>query len=398
MGIKGLSKLIQGTAEKSCKEGHIKGYFGRAIAIDATMALYQFLIAVRHASGQLTNESGETTSHIIGFFYRTIRMMENGVKPIYIFDGKPPDFKEHELAKRKEKRDKAAVELKEAQEAGDAAKVTQMEKRLVRGSREHVKDVQQLLTLMGVPWFQAPGEAEAQASRMCAQGVVYGTGTEDMDALTFGTTKLVRRLTDSEAKKRPVLEFDLALVLEGMGLTMEQFIDVCILCGCDYCPSIRGVGPKTALSMIKKYGSIEGMLEYLSENPSTKYVVPDNWRFQKARELFKEPDVTDKKDLPKFTWDPPKEKELTDYLVEKMSFSIERVEKGIERLKACRKKGKQKRLDNFFKVMPSPAAGKGKGKTTKGGKGKLAGKKRRRNESGNTNSGQPKNKRARTKK
>lgn len=393
MGIKGLSKLIQQNAEKSFKEGPIKGYFGRAIAIDATMALYQFLIAVRHASGQLTNDAGETTSHIIGFFYRTIRMMENGVKPIYIFDGKPPDFKEHELAKRKEKRDKAAIELKEAEEAGDAEKVVQMQKRLVRGSREHVKDVQQLLTLMGVPWYQAPGEAEAQASRMCAQGVVYGTGTEDMDALTFGTTKLVRRLTDSEAKKRPVLEFDLAAVLEGMELTMAQFIDVCILCGCDYCPSIRGIGPKTALSMIKKHGSIEGMLEAIADTP--KYVVPENWCFEKARELFRSPDVTDKKDLPKFTWELPKEKELSEFLVERMSFDITRVNRGIERLKACKKKGSQKRLDNFFKIMPSPAT-KGKGKAAKGGT--LAGKKRRRNESGNTHSGQPKNKRARTKK
>merc|ERR1719317_6652 len=189
-----------------------------------------------------------------------------------------------------------------------------------------------------------------------------------MDALTFGTTKLVRRLTDSEAKKRPCLEFDLAAVLEGMGLTMAQFIDVCILCGCDYCPSIRGIGPKTALAMIKKHGNIEGMLEAIAE--TSKYVVPENWRFEKAREL----------------------------LVERMNFDMTRVNRGIERLKACKKKGQQRRLDNFFKVMPSPA---GKGKT-KGAKGKaakggpLAGKKRRRNETGNTtNSGQPKNKRAR---
>lgn len=148
MGIKGLTKLIQQYAPDSYKENDIKSYFGRMIAIDATMALYQFLvessnsnqsiilrpdilqpiihsphsspqIAVRHGGqGQLTNDSGETTSHVIGFFYRTIRMMEKGIKPIYIFDGKPPDFKSHELEKRKEKRKIAEAELKEAEEAG----------------------------------------------------------------------------------------------------------------------------------------------------------------------------------------------------------------------------------------------------------------------------------------
>merc|ERR1712154_425775 len=100
-GIKGLSKLIQQHAEGAYKESPIKAYFGRTIALDATMALYQFLIAVRYgdAGGMMTNNAGETTSHIPGFFYRTIRMMEQGIKPIYIFDGKPPDFKSHELAK-----------------------------------------------------------------------------------------------------------------------------------------------------------------------------------------------------------------------------------------------------------------------------------------------------------
>jgi len=382
MGIKGLTKLIQQYAEDSFKENNIKAYFGRAIAIDATMCLYQFLIAVRHGGpgqGQLTNDAGETTSHIIGFFYRTIRMMENGIKPIYIFDGKPPDFKSHELEKRKEKRKIAEEELKEAEKAGDQAKVTQMQKRTVRASRQDVADVQELLTLMGVPWYAAPGEAEAQASRMCAQGIVYGTGTEDMDALTFGTTKMVRRLTDSEAKKRPCLEFDLQRVLSGMEVTMAQFIDICILCGCDYCPSIRGIGPKKAYEFIKTYGSIEVLLKQIASDDKmrARFIIPEEWKYQKARQLFISPDVTDKEDLPKFTWDMPKEKELTEYLVDRMNFSLERVHKGIDRLKKCKKKGQQKRLDTFFKVKPSPAKS---GKNAKKGqsKGKLLGKKRKR--------------------
>jgi len=257
----------------------------------------------------------------------------------------------------------------------------------VKVTREHVKEVQDLLTFMGVPWYAAPGEAEAQASRMCEQGVVYGAGTEDMDALTFGTTKLVRHLTDSEARKKPVLEFDLKLVLQGMDVTMDQFIDICILCGCDYCGSIRGIGPKRAYDFIKKWKNIEGVIEGIKDQP--KYIIPDNWRYKMARKLFVSPDVTDKKDLPKFVWEMPKEKELTEFLVNKMSFNMDRVNKGIQRLKKCRGKASQKRLDSFFKIMPSTK--KNKKKDNK----KLSGKKRKRND----DNGPPqKNKKQRTNK
>merc|ERR1719334_487451 len=130
-----------------------------------------------------------------------------------------------------------------------------------------------------------------------------------------------------------------------------------------------------------------------------RYVIPEDWKFQKARQLFVNPDVTDKRDLPKFSWDLPKEKELTEYLVDRMNFSLDRVSKGIDRLKACKKKGQQKRLDNFFKVMPSPGKKSKNAKNGKNGK-KLIGKKRKREaDKGKVGPyGQPKNKKQRTKK
>lgn len=394
MGIKGLTKLIQQHAERSYKEGPMKSYFDRKIALDATMALYQFLIAVRYGDqGNLTNDAGEVTSHIIGFFYRTIRMMENGIKPIYIFDGKPPDFKSDELQKRKERREQAQAELKEAEETGDTERVQQMQKRTVKVTKEHVKDVQELLTFMGVPWYGAPGEAEAQASKMCEQGIVYGVGTEDVDALTFGTKKLVRHLYVSESKKKPIMEFDLDKVLDGMGVNMDQFIDICILCGCDYCPSIKGIGGQTALKLIKEHKNIEGVLEAIK---GKKYTVPENWMYKKARELFKNPDVTDKADLPPFKWTGPKEKELTQYLVEKMNFNKDRVDKALMRLKKCKGKSGQKRLDSFFKLAPSSSSKK---KNNNKKNSKLSGKKRKRSAMDVDNDGsKPKNKKLRTKK
>jgi flap endonuclease-1 len=94
MGIKGLTGLLNEHAPASIKEHEIKTLFGRKVAVDASMSIYQFLIAVRQRDGELlTNEAGETTSHLMGLFYRTIRIVENGIKPAYVFDGKPPELK-----------------------------------------------------------------------------------------------------------------------------------------------------------------------------------------------------------------------------------------------------------------------------------------------------------------
>lgn len=98
MGIKGLTALLQEHAPGAIKEHKINELFGRTVAIDASMSIYQFLIAVRQKDGEmLTNDAGETTSHLMGFFYRTIRIVENGIKPAYVFDGKPPELKKGEV-------------------------------------------------------------------------------------------------------------------------------------------------------------------------------------------------------------------------------------------------------------------------------------------------------------
>jgi flap endonuclease-1 len=118
MGIHNLAKLIADQAPAAIKEGEIANYFGRKIAIDASMSIYQFLIAVRQNGENLTNDSGETTSHLMGMFYRTIRMIENGIKPLYVFDGKPPQMKSKELEKRLERRTEAEAEMTKAADAG----------------------------------------------------------------------------------------------------------------------------------------------------------------------------------------------------------------------------------------------------------------------------------------
>uniref|UniRef100_A0A673B9S6 Flap endonuclease 1 n=1 Tax=Sphaeramia orbicularis TaxID=375764 RepID=A0A673B9S6_9TELE len=349
MGIHGLAKLIADHAPGAIKEQDIKNYFGRKIAIDASMCIYQFLIAVRQDGNVLQNEDGETTSHLMGMFYRTIRMLEHGIKPVYVFDGKPPQLKSAELEKRGERRAEAEKLLAQAQETGEQENIDKFTKRLVKVTKQHNDECKKLLTLMGVPYIEAPCEAEASCAALVKAGKVFATATEDMDGLTFGTNVLLRHLTASEAKKLPIQEFHFSRMLQDIGLTNEQFIDLCILLGCDYCGTIKGIGPKRAIDLIRQHGNIEEILENID---SSKHPAPEDWLYKEARGLFTSPDVVDCSTVD-LKWNEPDEEGLVQFMCSEKQFSEDRIRNGFKKIMKSRQGSTQGRLDSFFTVTGS---------------------------------------------
>uniref|UniRef100_A0A8C4NFP2 Flap endonuclease 1 n=1 Tax=Eptatretus burgeri TaxID=7764 RepID=A0A8C4NFP2_EPTBU len=368
MGIHGLAKLIADVAPTALKENDIKTYFGRKIAIDASMSIYQFLIAVRQDGNVLMNDDGETTSHLMGLFYRTIRMVENGIKPVFVFDGKPPQMKSGELAKRAERRADAEKQLAQAQEAGEMENVEKFNKRLVKVTSQHNEECKHLLTLMGIPYVDAPCEAEASCAALVKEGKVYATATEDMDSLTFGTSILLRHLTASEAKKLPIQEFHFSKILQELNLTHEQFVDLCILLGCDYCESIRGIGPKRAIELVRQHKSIEEIIKNVDKS---KYTVPEGWLYREARQLFLDPSVVPAADV-ELQWVEPDEEGLVAFLVHEKHFSEERIRNGCKKLAKCKQGNTQVRMDDFFKVTGSITSIKRKEPAAKGAAKKKA--------------------------
>ncbi|CAN3366154.1 flap endonuclease 1 [Diutina catenulata] len=351
MGVKGLNQLLKEHAPGAFKEFQLKNLFGRKVAIDASMCLYQFLIAVRQSDGQqLTNEDGETTSHLSGIFYRTIRLVENNIKPVYVFDGKPPVLKGGELEKRLKRREEAEKSLDQAKESGDLVETMKFEKRMVRVSKEQNAEAKKLLELMGIPMVDAPCEAEAQCAELAAGGKVFAAASEDMDTLCYEPPFLLRHLTFSEARKMPIDQIEYPVAMEGLGLTKGQFIDMCILLGCDYCETIKGVGPVTAYKLIREHGSLDAVVEFIEKNPDSKYKVPENWPYKEARELFMHPEVT-KADEVSLKWNEPDVEGLVEYMVKQKGFSEDRIRSGAEKLKKGLKGGVQGRLDGFFTVV-----------------------------------------------
>lgn len=173
-----------------------------------------------------------------------------------------------------------------------------------------------------------------------------------MDTLTFGSPVLLRHLTYSEAKKEPIMEVRLDTALAGLGFTMDQFVDLCILLGCDYSDSIKGIGPIRAFSLMQEHKSIEDILKALD---SSKYPTGDNFDFESARGLFKTPEVLDPEAID-LKWLPPQEEALYQYLVVDKGFNKERVLSGIEKLKGKSTGPSQSRLDSFFAAKPKEVA------------------------------------------
>ncbi len=348
MGVN-LKELIPDSAKKTLELVELKG---KVVSIDGYNALYQFLTAIRQPDGTpLKDSKGRITSHLSGLFYRTINLMEHGIKPVYVFDGKPPELKAIEIARRKKVKEEAVKKYEEALVKGDleaAKRYAQMASKL---TEDMVETAKKLLTAMGIPWVQAPAEGEAQAAYMAARGDVWAAGSQDYDSLLFGAPKLVRNLTITGRRKLPrkdvYIEIKPELIyldklLSSLGISREQLIDIAILLGTDYNPEgVKGVGSKTALKYIKTYGSLEKVLKVIKADFPVDPL--------KIKEYFLKPPVTDNYSI---EWKEPNRDEVVKILVYEHDFSETRVNNALNRLeKAYREhiKTRQLGLDMWFR-------------------------------------------------
>ena len=323
---------------------------GKSIAIDAYNALYQFLSIIRQPDGTpLKDSSGKVTSHLSGLLYRTSNLVERGIKPIYVFDGVPPVLKAAEIERRKQVKAEATIRYEKAITEGKTSEA-RMYAQATTSMKDYMEeDSKRLLELMGLPWVQAPSEGEAQAAHMTKHGDADYCGSQDYDSLLFGATTLIRNITISGKRKLPSKNIYIDIVPEVMTLekvlkeceiTYGQLIDMGILIGTDFNPDgIKGLGPKTALKLIKQYGTIENALQHI-KNASFP-AEP-----QKIREIFLFPKVTDNY---KLEWKEANIEGIIEFLVREKDFSEERVRKALERMQEGSKKAKSKTtLEKWF--------------------------------------------------
>lgn len=319
---------------------------GKSFAVDAYNILHQFLALIRTREGRaLTDNDGNVTSHLVGLAYRTTRLIsEFNMKLVFVFDGKPPLLKYDEVEKRRNIRKKAEQEYLSAIEKGDLK--TAYSKAVMTGklTEQGIQDAKKLLDLLGIPWIQAPSEGEAQAAHLTIRGDVWAVNSRDYDSLLFGSPRLVRYLTisgeewlPSKRKARKLFPelIELSENLRYLGISREQLIDLAILIGTDFNKGLKGIGPKTALKLIKIYKTLENLPKDIQKR------IPEN--FRTVRDIYLIPPVTDEYDVLHGKLD---EDGLYSFLCEEREFSKKRVELLVNRIKQTQS---QKSMTDFFR-------------------------------------------------
>jgi len=340
MGIQ-FSNFIEG------KEIELVELSGKKIAIDAFNTLYQFLSIIRdRMTGEpLRDSKCNITSHLSGLFYRTSSLIEAGIRPVFVFDGEPPKFKKKTVEERQERKEEAKKKWEEALKKGEPAiRYAQATSKL---TDEMVEDSKKLLNYMGIPCIQAPSEGEAQCAHLVNKNVVWASASQDWDSLLFGSPRFVKNLSISGRRKVPKKEvyieikpelIELEDVLKNLGVTKEQLIILGILVGTDYNEGIKGVGPKTALKLVNKYKNLKAVLKGVEWK--------DEYDPEDILKFFLKPPLTEKYNI---EWKLPQSEKIIEFMVEEHDFSIERVNKVVEKIRQGFTEGKQTSIQSWFK-------------------------------------------------
>ena len=329
----------------------IEDLAGRSVAFDGHNILYQFLAIIRGRGGEpLRDRDGRVTSHLSGLIYRNSNLMEAGIRVAYVFDGRPHEFKTRVIKGRSRARKEAKAKYEDAVKEGREEDARIYAQRAATVGTDIVSDAKRLLTLMGAPWVQAPGEGEAQSSYMAMKGEVWAAASQDFDSLLYGAPRLLRNLSITGRRRLPRKNvyiriepemIELGGFLKDLEITREQLIDIGILVGTDYNPEgVKGIGPKTALKLMKRHGNLEEALPHI-ENAEFPHPVDE------IRRLFLEPRTTDDYTL---EWRPPDVDGIVGFLCGERDFDRGRVLKAVEKIEKGFSRGRERTtLDRWFR-------------------------------------------------
>ena len=325
---------------------NLESFSSRVVAIDAYNAIYQFLASIRGPDGQqLSDSEGRVTSHLSGLLYRNVNFLSLGIRPVYVFDGKPPSLKSAEIERRKQIKKDATVKYERAIMEGnmeDARKYAQQTTAMKDGM---VRDSKHILGLFGIPCIEAASEGEATAAHLTNTGQAYASASQDFDSILCGAKRLVRNFTNSGRRKIPGRNTYVEVVpevietqktLDALGLTREQLVDIGILIGTDFNPKgFDRIGPKTALKLVRQHSRLEDIPPIQDQLGEID--------FEQIREIFLTPRVTA---VDEITFGQVDYDGITEYLSER-SFSGDRIRSTLNRLRKSVEKRSQN-LDQWF--------------------------------------------------
>ena len=333
------------------KEIELEFLQNKVLVVDAPMWLYQFLSNIRQRDGSLlTDSKGNVTSHLVGILARISNLTQLNIRLAFVFDGEPPKLKHLTLERRKEIKIEAQKNFEKAQEKADLELMRKYAARTSRLTEEMITEAKNLIEAFGLLVVEAPTEAEAQASLIVKNGDAFALATNDADALLFEAPQVVRNLNMAGKKKKTnklsyeTINPDLINLEENLrhlGINQDQLIVLAMLICTDYnSGGIKGIGPKTALRLVKEHKTdFERLFNEVKWNEFFDYP------WQEVFDLIKNMPVNENYHL---KWKDVDEEKIMKLLVDRHDFSEERVRNQIEGLVKENKKKSQKGLGNFF--------------------------------------------------
>ncbi len=301
---------------------------GQRVAVDVFLNAYQFITSLVGQDGKPLSFDGRPVAHLMGFLDRATWMVEQGIEPVFFFDGRPHELKMETLAGRKDRKEEASAKWEAAVEAGDMTLAKKLGPQTAEYTRDMVAETKRLFELLGLVWIEAPMEAEGAGAVRCANGEVAAVASQDWDTLLYGSPVMIRNLTSHGRRKfgRVLTAEKVVLqeLLDEHEISREQLVDLAIMIGTDFHPGIRGIGPKTGLKLIREHGTMEAVAEVKG------FDMPEE--IETIRGLFLDHPVHPEP-LPQATR--AVEKELRDFLQGECGFSDGRMKRALDRLAAA---------------------------------------------------------------
>lgn len=298
MGIKDLNGFLKENAPEALSIKHFSELSGKTIAIDTSIYFYKFLY--------------KNDRFLESFFNQIAHLRQYNITPIYVFDGRPPVEKFEEINVRKARKQVIKNEIStiktelESLKNGNTNennennnlteeekkkkilemnfKLSKAKKKLIYVTPQNIKELKYMLDLMNIQFIQANGEADSVCSKLNSNGIVDMVLSDDMDLLVTGTKVLLR---DYCLGNNKITVYNTETILDKLEINYDQWVDFCILCGCDYSKRIRGMGPNNSFKYIKECQNIETILNnYVGSDKKFKDL-PNNFNYINARELMK---------------------------------------------------------------------------------------------------------------
>lgn len=303
MGIKHLHKILKKYAPNCYDSVSLSEFAYKRIAIDVSLYLYKY----KAIAGDQWLDS---------FVNLVCCLRKWNIHCVFVYDSKAPIEKEDEQKRRRVTRAKQTDrvkdledELQEYQKNGKIGekimeisknekpisllrkldikidtdlvqqKINSMKSMIISITEAELQITRNLCDILEIPYLKAISEAEAYCSYLAIHGKVDAVLSEDTDVIAYGAPIFLTKL---DIYREIVTVITYEKILKETEMIKPTFVDLCIMCGCDYNSNIPKIGPEKSYLLMKKYGTIDK----INEDTSTLHHI-------RVRELFSIPESID---------------------------------------------------------------------------------------------------------